>query len=78
MALKDWDNIEYILDGRPHIGSTGWRTIYDLFLKFDKEHHEKEDILPGIMWLGQGFKEDEGLGDWEIDTSEMKLVFKSA
>ena len=78
LALEDWDKIEYILDGRPRIGSTGWRAIYDLFLKFDKEHHAKEDILPGVMWLGQGFKEDEGLGDWEVDTSEMKLIFKSA
>lgn len=77
LALKDWDKIEYILDGRPHIGSTGWRTIYDLFIKFDKEHHEKEDILPGVMWLGQGFIEDDSLGDWEVDTSKMKIILKT-
>jgi len=77
LALKDWDEIEYILDGKPHIGSKGWRTIYDLFLKFDKEHHASEDIVPGIMWLGQGFIADESLGDWEVDTSEMKLILKT-
>ncbi|MFB3764441.1 MAG: hypothetical protein ACE14P_04240 [Methanotrichaceae archaeon] len=78
LTLKDWDEIEYILDGRPHIGQKGWRTIYDLFLEFDEKHHASEDIFPGGMWLGQGFKEDESLGDWEVDTSEMKIVLRSA
>ncbi len=78
LALKDWDTIEYVLDGRPRIGKEGWHAIYELFLKFDKKHHAEEDILPGSMWLGQGFKDDESLGDWEVDTSEMKLILKSA
>ena len=77
LVLKDWDKIEYILEGRPHIGRIGWRTIYDMFLKFDKEHHAEEDIFPGSMWLGQGFVEDESLGDWEVDTTEMKLILKT-
>ena len=77
LALKNWDKVEYILEGRPHIGSLGWRMIYDLFLKFDKEHHANEDILPGVMWLGQGFIEDENLGDWEVDTSGMLLILKA-
>lgn len=76
LALKDWDKIEYILEGRPHIGKIGWRAIYDQFLKFDEEHHSEEDIFPGGMWLSQGFAEDESLCDWEIDTTEMKLVLK--
>ncbi len=77
LALPSWDKIEYVLDGRPHIGNTGWRTIYDLFLEFDKKHHRNEDIIPGVMWLGQGFIADESLGDWEVDTSEMKLILKT-
>lgn len=76
LALPNWDKVEYILDGRPHIGKNGWRAIYDLFLKFDEEHHRAEDIIPGVMWLGQGFTVDESLGDWEVDTSELKLVLK--
>ena len=77
LALKDWDKIEYILEGRPHIGKAGWQAIYSMFLKFDKEHHANEDILPGVMWLGQGFLVDENLGDWEVDTSGMLLILKT-
>lgn len=76
LALPNWDKIEYILDGKPHIGEKGWRIIYDLFLEFDKEYHGNEDIVPGIMWLGQGFTADERLGDLEVDISAMKLILK--
>lgn len=76
LTLPNWDKIEYILDGRPHIGEKGWHAIYNQFLRFDEKHHRTEDIIPGIMWLGQGFTADESLGDWEVDTSELKLIFK--
>jgi hypothetical protein len=78
LALPNWDEIEYIVEGRPHIGEVGWHAIYDLFMAFDEMHHEKESVLPGGMWLGQGFIMDESLGGWEVDTSGMKLILKPA
>jgi hypothetical protein len=77
-ALSNWDEIEYIVEGRPHIGEKGWHAIYDLFVAFDKKHHGREDVVPGAIWLGQGFAMDERLGDWEIDTAELKLILKPA
>jgi hypothetical protein len=67
--------IVYVVEGRPHIGVQGWDRIYALFQKFDEVH--KEDAFPGGIWLNLGFLKDETLGAWEVDTSEMKFMFKA-
>lgn len=75
LAIPDWDEVEYILEGKPRIGEAGWRTIYDLFVKFNEEH-PGENIFPGALWLSMGFAMDNSLEDWQIDTSEMKFILK--
>jgi hypothetical protein len=76
LALPNWDQIEYILSGRPRIGEAGWHAICSLFQEFDHRHHAKEDIFPGGLWLTNGFEPDPGLGDWEVDTSSLELALK--
>lgn len=76
MAVSNWDDVEYVLEGRPQIGAEGWHTVYDLFCRFN-ESHPGESIFPGGLWLCGGFLKNERLGPWEVDCSGMKLAFKS-
>jgi hypothetical protein len=75
-AVPDWDEVEYVLEGRPHMGEKGWRAVYDLFCKFN-EDHPGENSFAGGLWLSTGFLKDECLGDWEVDSSQMKFAFKN-
>jgi hypothetical protein len=75
MAIPNWDDVEYILEGKPNIGEEGWRTIYDLFCSFNGDH-PGENMFPGGIWLGMGFSKDENLAAWEIDISDMKFIMK--
>ena len=34
-------------------------------------------MFPGGLWLSNGFAVDKSLGAWEVDTSAVKLIFKS-
>lgn len=75
MAVPNWDDIEYILEGRPRMGAEGWHAVYDLFCKFNEEHLG-ESIFPGGLWLSMGFIKDESLEAWQVDSSDMKFAFK--
>ena len=75
MAVDNWNDVEYILEGRPRIGREGWHAIYDLFCKFN-EAHPGESVFPGGLWLSMGFLKDEMLGPWEVDCSDMKFALK--
>jgi hypothetical protein len=75
MVLPEWDRIEYVVEGRPHIGEVGWNTIFSLFQAFDEMHHG-EFVFPGYMWLSLGFQKDESLDSWEVDTSEVRYILK--
>jgi hypothetical protein len=74
-AVPKWSEVEYVLEGRPHIGAEGWHAIYDLFCQFN-EVHPGECAFPGGLWLSMGFLKDEELGPWEVDSSDMKFAFK--
>ena len=76
MAIPNWNDVEYILEGRPRIGADGWRIVYDLFCKFNEEH-PGESILPGGLWLSMGFEKDEGLKAWQVDCSDLKFALKN-
>lgn len=76
MVIPNWDEVEYILEGRPHMGAEGWHAVYDLFCQFNEEH-PGETIFPGGLWLSMGFIKDESLGAWQVDSSDMKFAFKN-
>lgn len=75
LAVSNWDEVEYVLEGKPEIGEKGWRVIYDLFCRFN-EDHPGENVFPGGLWLGSGFVMNKDLGAWEVDTSSMKFILK--
>ena len=75
LAIPNWDKVEYILEGKPHIGEEGWRRIYELFCDFD-EKHPGESMFPGGLLLSMGFSVAKNLGPWEVDISEIKFVLK--
>ena len=75
MAVANWADVEYVMGGRPRIGSEGWHAIYDLFCKFN-EDHPGECSFPGGLWLSMGFLKDENLEPWEVDSSDMKFALK--
>jgi hypothetical protein len=75
MALPNWDEVEYVVEGRPHLGERGWHVIYELFQSFDRDHHG-EEIFPGLLWISLGFLKDGNLGAWDLDTSEVKVILK--
>ena len=76
LAIPDWDRVEYVLEGKVCIGELGWHSIYDLFCSFN-ENHPGECVFPGGLWLSMGFAVDKSLGAWEVDTSAVRLIFKS-
>ena len=75
IVVPNWDEVEYVLEGRPHMGAEGWHAIYDLFCLFN-EKHPGESTFPGGLWLSMGFLKDESLGAWQVDSSDMKFAFK--
>jgi len=76
ITIPNWDEVEYVLEGRARMGGEGWHAVYDLFCKFNEEH-PGESVFPGGLWLSMGFIKDESLGAWETDSSEMKFTFKN-
>lgn len=76
ISVSNWDEVEYILEGRPHMGAEGWHAIYEHFCKFNEEH-PGESTFPGGLWLSMGFIKDESLGAWQVDSSDMKFAFKN-
>ena len=76
IAVSNWDEVEYVLEGRPHMGAEGWHVVYDLFCQFNEEH-PGESTFPGGLWLSMGFIKDESLGAWQVDSSDMKFAFKN-
>lgn len=77
LVIHDWDRVQYVLEGKPSIGEEGWHVIYELFKKFNEEH-PGESVFPGGLWLSMGFSIDKSLEAWEVDTSAMKFLYKSA
>lgn len=55
LAIPNWDDVEYILEGKPHIGEGGWRTIYDLFCDFNEIIQERA-CSQGASGLAWGFQ----------------------
>ncbi len=76
LAIPNWDRVEYVLEGKVSMGESGWHAIYELFRSFN-ENHPGESVFPGGLWLSNGFAVDKSLAAWEVDTSAVKLIFKS-
>lgn len=75
VAFPDWDNIEDI-DGWPAISNTTALYIMDLAISHDKKHVGR-DVLPGGLWMNKGFSIQDGIDNWMIDLSSVKVTHKT-
>lgn len=73
IAFPDWDAIIEI-NGYPKIGKKASLLIWDKFIKFDKEHHP--GVVNGGLYLNKGFSTDEKLGDWELSTENVEVIYE--
>jgi hypothetical protein len=73
LAFPDYDDIVK-LDGFPEAGERLSKLIWDKFFEFDFAHHP--DVMPGGRWMNNGFSTNKKLGDWEVDTSQVKKVME--
>lgn len=76
LAFGDkWDKIEQITSGFPRVGKKLSDLIWKLAINFDKKHHP--NVIAGGLWMNNGFSEgDEDFEDWEIDISDVTIIWK--
>jgi hypothetical protein len=76
-VFPDYDMIDKI-DGYPKVSHATSVKLFELFIKFDKEHHP--DVVPGGLWLDSGFAgtAEGNLPDWTVDVSHVKLHHRKA
>ena len=66
MVFPEWDRITKI-DGWPTCNKQTWTSICRLFMNLDERKHA--DVMPGGMWMNNGFSGHEGehLKDWQVE-----------
>lgn len=80
-VFPEWDNIEKV-NGWPRVNKETANQLCNRFMekqrKLNKSRHPNEQIMPGGMWLNNGFgcSDSEHLNDWEVDTSEVELIME--
>ncbi len=73
MAFPDWEKIKKI-DGWPAVNPETHKEISCLFIEFDKKHHP--EVLPGGLWLNNGFSSSDCVPPGYVDVSPCKVVYK--
>ena len=74
LVIPQWDAAERI-EGYPVCGKVAWKYICKRFMDFDREHHP--GVFAGGAWMNVGFSSDDGLGDWEVSTREIKVRLRA-
>ncbi len=72
MVFPDWEQIQQ-LEGYPEIGQELWCYICNLFIEFDRLHHQK--VLKGGAWINYGFSVNKSLEPWEINLRNCKVNY---
>lgn len=72
MLFPDWEKIERI-EGFPAVGKALNEYIFNLFIQFDREHHQK--CVNGGAWINQGFSTNERLEPWEISLDQCNVIY---
>jgi len=71
MVFPNWDNIKSV-DGFPTIGKKGAYYLAEKFMAFDRRHHP--NVMPGGIWLNNGFSSDDTLDAFEVIPCEVTLI----
>ena len=70
MVFPNWDEIKSV-DDWPKIGKQGAYYLAEKFMAFDRKHHP--NVMPGGIWLNNGFSSDETLEDFEVVRCKVTL-----
>ena len=79
MVFPQWDQIKKI-DGWPTCNKTTWVSICEMFMELDNKRNAgvlpTERIMPGGMWMNNGFSSRGGeqLKDWEVELCPVTLA----
>jgi hypothetical protein len=72
IVIPDWDDVE-TLDGYPKVSENTWLYICDKAVAFDKVVHPS--IMPGGLWLNNGFSRGDDLPDWEVSITGLDIIY---
>lgn len=75
LVFPEWDNIASIA-GFPYVGHGLSEYIWQKCIQFDKAHHP--NVMPGGMWLNNGWSTKDGLDGWSVDRSESEVIMEEA
>jgi len=72
-AFPYWEKIKKI-DDWPKVHIKTWLYITEKAISFDKIHHP--NVLPGGLWLNNGFSSTDNIKPWHVDISEVKIIYE--
>lgn len=72
IAFPDWDEIKSI-DSYPSVSAETDKYIFAAFIQFDQFHHPGVQV--GGMWLNSGFRSQDGMPNWCIDTDGCTIYY---
>jgi len=73
LLYPDYNRIKQI-HGHPKVGAELSKTIWDLFIAFDKKHHP--DVMAGGAYLNWGFSTDNTLDPWGYSTEGVRVEYE--
>lgn len=65
-----WDRITKV-HGYPKVSKATWSYLCDAAISIDKDRHP--GVMPGGLWLNNGFTVDESLPDWVVSLNGVKV-----
>lgn len=80
MLYPQWEDIEKIGDDAqpwPACNSKTWKEIcrvfQDLTNRLNQARRYDKQVMPGAVWMNNGFTQDETLKDWWVKPATVKL-----
>ena len=73
LVIPDLDKVRKV-HGFPRAGLKLCHYCARQFMEFDEKHHP--DVMPGGIWLNNGFSSDKELDDWEVTAEGLPIEYK--
>lgn len=75
-VFPDWDNISRV-NGFPKISTNTSLYIMDEFTKYSNDVSNNSLVQFGLLWLNSGFSSDDLMKDFEVDLSNVELIYNT-